>query len=107
MLDLGDASLRIGEGGNSPSTAQAKARTAYLAALFRAREQGSVAGALRAAEAFAMLGDWEVVEQCVRVAEELAEYARDARDREQVRAFRERWGWTFVWGASPGVGPLR
>jgi hypothetical protein len=54
LLDVGDASLRLGET-LAPSFV-GKARGAYLAGLFRARHQGSLEGVLRAAGAFASLG---------------------------------------------------
>lgn len=68
MIATGDAWLRIGAagGGDDP---RPRARRQYLRALFRAREQGSLDGVLQAAAAFASLGDREVVEQCLRIAE--------------------------------------
>ena len=107
MLNLGDASRRIGQRGGFPGTAVAKARTGYLAALIRAREQGSVDGTLRAAEAFASLGDWEVAAQGVRVAEQLADHAQDSQARQHVRAFRDRWGTELGLAASPAFNFLR
>lgn len=92
MVDLGDASRRIGQHGGFPGTAEAKARQAYLAALYRARDRGSMDGTLRVAQAFASLGDWEVATLCVRVAEELGSHVRDPQARQQVGAFKERWG---------------
>jgi hypothetical protein len=92
MLGLGHAARKIGQRGGFPGTAAARARTAYLAALFRARDQGSVEGTLRAAEAFASLGDWGVASRFVRVAEELADHAQDPQARKHLRAFRDRWG---------------
>lgn len=92
LVAVGDASLRIGEAAGSRRSAEAKARKAYLAAFFRAREQGSFDGVLRTAEAFAGLGDREVVEQVLRVADGLAARRGDAQAAARVRAFRERWG---------------
>jgi hypothetical protein len=60
MLAVGDARLRIDQSTGPGSTAVAKAREAYLAALFRARQEGSLEGVIRAAEAFDALGDVEV-----------------------------------------------
>jgi hypothetical protein len=59
LLAVGDARLKIqsAEPGNA---AVAKAREAYLAALFRARQEGSSEGVIRATEAFDALGDIEV-----------------------------------------------
>lgn len=89
LLEVGDAYLRIGEVAKTRKTAEATARRIYLAALFRARQQGLPEGVLRIAEAFVALGDREVVEQSLRVAELLA--VHDSRAQADVRAFRERW----------------
>lgn len=90
MIAVGDASLWIGERARDRNTADARARQAYLAALLRARQQGSLDGVLRAAEAFGALGDREMAAQGLRVAENLAVRTRDAAARERVRAFAER-----------------
>ncbi len=90
MLDVGNAYLRIGAAAGSPVAAQPKARRAYLAAFIRARQQRSLDGVLQAAGAFAGLGDREVVEQCLRVAETLAARGQDPHAQDRVRAFRER-----------------
>lgn len=87
MLDVGDAYLRIGEVAGTRRAAEATARQAYLIALFRARQQGTIDGALRAAEAFAALGDRDAVEQCLRVAEQLAARHSNPDARGRVRAF--------------------
>jgi hypothetical protein len=75
FVAMGDAVRRIADAAGSRSLGEARSRSLYLAALFRARQQGTVDGVLRAAEAFAGLGDREVVEQCLIVARALA--ARD------------------------------
>jgi hypothetical protein len=62
MLAVGDARLRIDQSTGPGNTAVAKAREAYLAALFRARQEGSLEGVIRAAEAFDALGDVEVAD---------------------------------------------
>ncbi len=85
-LTVGDASLRLGHVPRLARAFEARARQSYLAALFRARDQGSVDGVLRTAEAFAALGDGEVVDQCLRVAEGLAARGADAYAKERVRA---------------------
>lgn len=90
MLEVGEVYLRIGEVAGNRKPAEAKARQAYLAALFRARQQESLDGVLRAAEAFAALGDREVAEQGVYVAQRLAARAQDAQARERVRVVAER-----------------
>jgi len=91
MVAVGDAYRVIGERGRFRKSAEAKARETYLAALFRARSEGSLEGVLRVAERFADLGDREVVEQCIRVAQGVASKTKDPRAEERVRAFTERW----------------
>ena len=68
----------------------ARARQAYLTALLRARQQKSLEGVLRTAEAFSGLGDRQVVAQCLRIAERLAAAQHDAAARERVSALSER-----------------
>lgn len=90
MLAVGDAWLRVGEVSGSRKASEAKVRELYLAAFFRARDQRSLDGVLRAAEAFAALGDQQVAEQAIHVAQRLAAQAQDAQVRERVRAAAER-----------------
>lgn len=85
MLEVGDAYLRIGEVAGTRRATQANAREAYVTALFRARQHGSLDGVLRVAEAFAALGDREAVAQCLRVADQLAARNPKADARERVR----------------------
>jgi hypothetical protein len=91
MVATGDAYRRLGERANFRKVSDAKAREAYLTALFRARSEGSLDGVLRAAERFADLGDHAVVEQCLGVARSVAARSRDPRAEERVRNFTERW----------------
>lgn len=91
MVAAGNTYRRLGELGGFRNIAEAKAREAYLAALFRARNHGSLEGVLSAAEGFAELGDQEVVEQCIRVARSVAARSWNPRAAERVRAFAERW----------------
>src|SRR5262245_11288866 len=56
MVALGDASLRIGDGAEFRRGFTAGARESYHNALFRARDERSVEGVLRTAQAFAALG---------------------------------------------------
>ena len=91
MVAAGDTYRRLGQLGGFRKISDAKAREAYLAALFRARNRGSLEGVLRAAQGFAELGDQEVVEQCIRVARSVAARSWNPRADEQVRAFAERW----------------
>ena len=92
MLEAGDAARRIGQATNAQKAGDARARQAYLTALFRARTAASLDGVLRAAEAFSALGDREVVAQCIRIAERLAAERRDAQARDQVLALSQRLG---------------
>jgi hypothetical protein len=89
MAALGDLALRLDAPGGGGRDAQARAREAYLASLLHARRRGSLEGVLRAAEAFAALGDVEVVEHAVRIADTLA--AADPEGRARVRNFADRW----------------
>lgn len=91
MVAAGDTYRALGARAGFRTTSIAKARQAYLAALFRARAEGSVEGVLRSAERFAELGDRDVVEQCIRVAHQVAARSTDPQAREYVRAFTERW----------------
>ena len=97
LIEVGEAYLRIGEVANDRRAAQPTARRLYLTALFRARQQSSLDGVLRTAEAFAALGDREVVIQCLRVADQVAERARDPQARARVEAFRGRHTSLFTW----------
>jgi len=90
MVEVGDAYVRIGEVTGGRKAAEAKARQIYLAALFRARNEGSLDGMLRTAEAFAILGDREVAERGVYMAQRLAARARDAQARARVNVVAKR-----------------
>lgn len=89
MLAVGDSYLRIGELAGNRHAWEPKARESYLIALFRARQQGAIGGLVGTAEAFAALGDHEVVRQCVRLAERLANERGDDVGRQHVRRFLE------------------
>lgn len=88
MIDVGDAYLRIGERLAYRPAFVAKARELYLAALFRARQQRSLDGVLRATEAFAALDDRQVVAQCLKIARDLAGRDGNAQARVQAHASR-------------------
>jgi len=81
MVEAGDAALRIRAVAKAQRLAAPTARQAYLTALMRARGQGSVDGVLRTAEAFARLGDGEVVEQALQVARDLGGVHPEAEAR--------------------------
>jgi hypothetical protein len=89
MIAVGDASRRLGVGGDTRREGVARARQAYLTALLRARRERSVEGSLRAAVAFGELGDRYVLAQALRIAEQQA--GRDPASRARVRAVAERW----------------
>jgi hypothetical protein len=91
LIDVGNGSRRLGRAAGGERTADALARDAYMSALLRARRAESLEGVLRVAEAFAELGDRDVVEQCVRVAHVLAARAADPVAVEQVKRFSDRW----------------
>lgn len=90
LIEVGDASLRIGEVTRQRKEYEPDARRCYLAALIRARAQASPDGVLRACEAFAALGDREVAKQCFRIADHLAALRHEPEASERVRAFAER-----------------
>ena len=92
MADVGDAYRRVGEASGGRRRAEARARESYLAALFRARQQGSLPGVFRLAEAFSTLGHREVVNMCIQIAKGLASQVADAKEREQAQASVERVG---------------
>jgi hypothetical protein len=68
----------------------AGARRAYMAALMRARGEGSVAGVLRAAEGFRALGDHDVVERALRMAAVPGPGQERGGDDARLQALRDR-----------------
>lgn len=90
LIVVGGAARRVGRAGGLRPAAETKERQSYLLALVRAREQRSLEGVLRAGEAFASMGDREVVRLCIRVAESLAPEAGGGAARQRMRALRER-----------------
>ena len=89
LIATGEASLRIGAVTSGRTAAELSARRAYFAALYRACRANSFEGILRAAEAFDALGDREVVEECLGLAELQAD---GERTRRQVMALVGRLG---------------
>ena len=80
MVEVGQAYLRIAEAAGVRKAAEPRARRCYMTALFRAREQGSLDGVLRVAEAFAALDDRAMVDQSFMIAQRLADQeGTDAR----------------------------
>ena len=89
LIEVGDASLRLGEAGGFRRDAESQARQAYLGALLRAQRQRSLEGVLRAATAFGELGDRDVTVQALRIAERQA--GRDPLALNHIRAVADRW----------------
>jgi hypothetical protein len=69
LIAIGDARLRVGGAVGARPSGEAAARRVYFAALYRACREESLEGILRTAEAFADLGDGDVVEECLGLAE--------------------------------------
>lgn len=88
FLATGDAILRLGEAAQSRGTAEPEARRLYLSALFRAPGQQSLDGVLLATEAFARLGDRDVVEKGLHLARDLAGSDPEAQARVRMAADR-------------------
>jgi hypothetical protein len=86
MVDVADAYVRLIQASTSGGAAIAKARHLYVAAFFRARQQRSVDGVLRAAEGFARVGDRAAARQALRLAERLAAELGDPRAPDRIRA---------------------
>lgn len=85
LLAVGDATLRLEEATGYRAVVLSEARRAYLTALYRARQQGSLEGALGAARAFAALGDRDMVEGSLAIAGDLAGRRGDSQASDQVR----------------------
>jgi hypothetical protein len=96
LVETADAYLQIAEAGSFRASAKPMARQIYLNALTRAKAQRSVEGALRVATAFDALGDREVVDHCVKVAEGVARRQRDGAAMEQVAAARSRFAQQMI-----------
>ncbi|HZE36664.1 MAG TPA: hypothetical protein VE482_09215 [Candidatus Eisenbacteria bacterium] len=88
FIAAGDAVLRLGDLTQSRGAAEPDARRLYLAALFRAHSQDSLDGVLQATEAFARLGDQEVVARGLSIAHELA--GSDPAAQARVRMIADR-----------------
>jgi len=81
IVRVAEAARRIGAIPGFARAAEARARETYWIALFRAHREGSLAGVLETAEGFGVLGDRNMVEQCIRIAEGLATRAGHERGR--------------------------
>jgi hypothetical protein len=91
MAALGDTALGIAGASGARQPWEADARQAYLGALFRARAEASLDGVLRTTEAFATLGDRDVAEEGLRIAESVALRTGTAAARDRVLAHRARF----------------
>jgi len=96
IVRVAEAARNIGAIPGFARAAEARARETYWIALFRAHREGSLAGVLETAEGFGVLGDRNMVEQCIRIAEGLATRAGHesgrAYDMESVaRDLRRRY----------------
>src|SRR5262249_45643471 len=74
-IAVGQAYQRLAERPEWQAEARKTARKAYIDVFFVARQQGSLDGVLESAAAFATLGDYAVVDQCLVFARILAERA--------------------------------
>lgn len=92
MLAVGDAALRIGDATGDRRGFEPRARQSYLAALFRARQEGSLDGVMRTTEAFARLGDRAVAERGLGIADALAGLNLEAQARVRALAARVTHG---------------
>ena len=87
IVRVAEAARRIGAIPGFARAAEARARETYWIALFRAHREGSLAGVLQTAEGFGALGDRNMVEQCIRIAEGLATRAgHESGQAHDVRA---------------------
>ena len=84
IVRVAEAARSIGAIPGFGRAAEARARETYWIALFRAHRDGSLAGVLETAEGFGVLGDRNMVEQCIRIAEGLATRAGH-EERARVR----------------------
>jgi hypothetical protein len=86
LLAAGDGSLRIGDRVQLGQPYRARARAVWRDALFRARAQHSIEGALRVADAFARLGDT----QALGIADDVAAADASGAARRRVLEVRQR-----------------
>ena len=103
LIAIGDARLRVGSAVGARPSGELAARRVYFAALYRACRAESLEGILRAAEAFADLGDGDVVEECLGLAE-LKVDGEEARRR--VSALVQRLGAAQAARSGATTGPV-
>jgi hypothetical protein len=90
MVEVGDAYLRVADASRARKMFVSHAHQNYLAALYCARQQSSIDGVLHTAARFASLGDRESTDQCLLIAEGMAETANDTGARDRVRRLAAR-----------------
>jgi len=90
LLTVARAALRLSAIPGLTQEAIARAGETCWIALFRARQQRSLNGALSAAAVFDVLGDRAAFEQSMRVVEALANRTGDADGADRARLFIER-----------------
>jgi hypothetical protein len=90
LLDVGDAYRRLAGVTGLPDGGASVARQLYLSALFRARYERSLAGVVRATEAFESLGDAAVVAHGLRVAHGVAAADPDGAAHARLQALAAR-----------------
>jgi hypothetical protein len=88
--EAADAELRLAAVIERVDEAKRNARELWLVALFRARAEGAVDGALDAAEGFARLGDRDASVLALRIADKIAARNGAEGDRAHVRLVAER-----------------
>jgi hypothetical protein len=92
LLAAGDAHVRINQAAGGGKASAVRARESYLAALWRARQKGSLEGVLQAAEAFDSLGDAAAAAGALRIAEAVAGRDPGPAVLARIAALRESWG---------------
>ena len=90
LVEVADGGERLARASGEGGTLLPQARSLYLTALFRARQQRSVEGMLHATEGFHRLGDDEATSQALRMAATFAAEHGKAQDRALVRGVAER-----------------
>jgi len=103
LFTVATALLRVGSAASLARNAEASIRETYWIAFYRARQQRSLSGVLATAEAFAMLGDHDSAERCLRVSEALRSSAGDTREADRVRLHAHGMGRLEVSRVDPGV----
>lgn len=91
-LAVGHLRVKIDQAARAETLTPASARDSYLAALWRARQEGSLEGILQSAEAFGSLGDAQVAGEALRIAEAVAGRDPSSAVLARLTSLREAWG---------------